>query len=60
MKGICLSLPKTDEPSRAQWVAIGNAYMKRLVGRPRAYILHDDQDGQHIHIIASNLKGSSR
>ncbi|MBA0205003.1 relaxase/mobilization nuclease domain-containing protein [Pectobacterium aroidearum] len=53
-----LRLPKNEALTNAQWVAIADDYMKRMgfaETHLRCYILHDDADGQHIHIIASRV-----
>lgn len=53
-----LRLPKGEKLNDAQWVAIADDYMKRMGftdAHPRAYVLHDDVDGQHIHIVASRV-----
>lgn len=53
-----LRLPKGEKLSDVQWVAIADDYMKRMgftEAHPRAYVLHDDDVGQHIHIVASRV-----
>lgn len=53
-----LRLPKGDYLSDSQWVNIANDYMSRLGFREthlRCYVIHDDEAGQHIHIIASRV-----
>ncbi len=53
-----LRLPKDEKLTDAQWVAIADDYMQRMgftESHPRAYVLHDDKDGQHIHIVASRV-----
>ncbi|MEI7336684.1 relaxase/mobilization nuclease domain-containing protein [Pectobacterium carotovorum] len=53
-----LRLPKNESLTNAQWVAIADDYMKRMgfsETHLRCYVLHDDVDGQHIHIIASRI-----
>ena len=52
-----LRLPDTESLSNDQWVTIADDYMKRMGFSDthlRCYVLHDD-DGQHIHIIASRI-----
>lgn len=52
-----LRLPDTESISNDQWVNIADDYMKRMGFSDthlRCYVLHDD-DGQHIHIIASRI-----
>lgn len=53
-----LRLPDTESISNDQWVTIADDYMKRMgfsETHLRCYVLHDDEDGQHIHIIASRV-----
>jgi len=53
-----LRLPKGEKLTDAQWGEIADDYMKRMgftETHPRAYVLHDDADGQHIHIVASRV-----
>lgn len=53
-----LRLPKNEALTNAQWVTIADDYMKRMgfsETHLRCYVLHDDVDGQHIHIIASRI-----
>ncbi|KHT24552.1 relaxase/mobilization nuclease domain-containing protein [Pectobacterium brasiliense] len=53
-----LRLPKNEALTDAQWSEIADDYMKRMgfsETHLRCYILHDDADGQHIHIIASRI-----
>lgn len=45
-----------------KWKQIANDYMKRMgfsETHLRAYVLHDDKDGQHIHIVASRIDATS-
>ena len=52
-----LRLPDGESLSNDQWVTIADDYMKRMGFSDthlRCYVLHDD-DGQHIHIIASRI-----
>ncbi|ECE0941527.1 relaxase, partial [Salmonella enterica subsp. enterica] len=52
-----LRLPDSESLSNDQWVTIADDYMKRMGFSDthlRCYVLHDD-DGQHIHIIASRI-----
>ncbi|MGD2665843.1 relaxase/mobilization nuclease domain-containing protein [Escherichia coli] len=52
-----LRLPDDESLSNDQWVNIADDYMKRMGFSDthlRCYVLHDD-DGQHIHIIASRI-----
>jgi len=53
-----LRLPVGEKLSDQNWVEIADDYMQRMGytdAHPRAYILHNDEDGQHIHIIASRV-----
>ena len=53
-----LRLPKGDSVSNEQWVKIADDYMSRLGFSDthlRCYVMHDDEAGQHIHIIASRV-----
>jgi len=53
-----LRLPKGENLSNRQWAAFADDYMARMGFTDthlRCYILHDDADGQHIHIIASRI-----
>ncbi|EBS7039559.1 relaxase/mobilization nuclease domain-containing protein, partial [Salmonella enterica] len=52
-----LRLPDGETLSNDQWVSIADDYMKKMGFSDthlRCYILHDDE-GQHIHIIASRI-----
>jgi len=53
-----LRLPKNEALTDAQWSEIANDYMSRMgfsETHLRCCVLHDDKDGQHIHIIASRV-----
>ncbi|EKC1070740.1 relaxase/mobilization nuclease domain-containing protein, partial [Salmonella enterica] len=53
-----LRLPKGESLTAKQWSCIADDYMTRMgfsETHLRCYILHDDEDGQHIHIIASRV-----
>jgi hypothetical protein len=53
-----LRLPKGDRQSPEDWVKQADDYMQRMGfsdRHQRAYIMHDDKDGQHIHIVASRI-----
>lgn len=53
-----LRLLKGDSLSNEQWVKIADDYMSRLGFSDthlRRYVMHDDEVGQHIHIIASRV-----
>ncbi|MXP59214.1 relaxase [Pantoea sp. Taur] len=54
-----LRLPIGDSISNEQWKLIADDYMKRMGFSDthlRCYVLHDDEAGQHIHIIASRIR----
>ena len=53
-----LRLPKGEQLDPEQWATIADDYLNKMgFGElhQRAYILHDDRAGQHIHIIASRI-----
>ncbi|MEL4889432.1 relaxase/mobilization nuclease domain-containing protein [Pectobacterium betavasculorum] len=53
-----LRLPKNEALTSSKWEIIADDYMKRIgfsETHLRCYVLHDDVDGQHIHIIASRI-----
>lgn len=53
-----LRLPKGESLTAKQWSYIADDYMTRMgfsETHLRCYILHDDENGQHIHIIASRV-----
>ncbi|MBJ6588743.1 relaxase/mobilization nuclease domain-containing protein [Citrobacter koseri] len=53
-----LRLPKGESLSTKQWAAFADEYMARMGFTDthlRCYIMHDDSDGQHIHIIANRI-----
>ncbi|EEJ3347098.1 relaxase/mobilization nuclease domain-containing protein [Salmonella enterica] len=53
-----LRLPKNEALTDAQWSEIADDYMSRMgfsETHLRCYVLHEDEDGQHIHIIASRV-----
>ncbi|EIQ0421115.1 relaxase/mobilization nuclease domain-containing protein [Escherichia coli] len=57
-----LRLPTGEHLTTEQWVEVADDYMKRMgfsETHLRAYVLHDDKAGQHIHIIASRIELSS-
>jgi hypothetical protein len=54
----CLRLPKDEKLTEAEWCSIADDYLNSMGFTPlhqRAYILHDDLEGQHIHIVASRV-----
>lgn len=53
-----LRLPYGDTLTNEQWSEIADDYMSRMgfsYTHLHCYILHDDNEGQHIHIIASRI-----
>lgn len=53
-----LRLPAGEILTKQKWVAVADDYMKRMGFSDthlRCYVLHDDEAGQHIHIIASRI-----
>ncbi|MCO5744826.1 relaxase/mobilization nuclease domain-containing protein [Citrobacter freundii] len=53
-----LRLPQGESLTNEQWKRIADDYMKRMGfgdTHLRCYVLHDDQAGQHIHIVASRI-----
>ncbi|HGO5534502.1 relaxase/mobilization nuclease domain-containing protein [Klebsiella pneumoniae] len=57
-----LRLPKGESLTPVQWSSIADDYMTRMGFSEihlRCYVLHDDEDGQHIHIITSRIELSS-
>ncbi|MBE7564110.1 relaxase/mobilization nuclease domain-containing protein [Acidithiobacillus sp. HP-6] len=53
-----LRLPWGESITHAQWVKIADDYMNEMGFSDlhlRCYVLHDDDDGQHIHIVASRI-----
>lgn len=57
-----LRLPGGESLPMQKWKQIADDYMKRMgfsETHLRAYVLHDDKDGQHIHIVASRIDSTS-
>lgn len=53
-----LRLPIHEKLSISRWHSLADDFMRRLGFddlHPRAYVLHDDAEGQHIHIVASRI-----
>lgn len=53
-----LRLPAGEKINDSQWNRIANDYMQQMgfdESHPRVYVLHDDKEGQHIHIVASRI-----
>lgn len=54
-----LRLPRGDSLTNEQWKLVADDYMKQMGFSDthlRCYVLHDDEAGQHIHIIASRIR----
>ncbi|MCX0501065.1 relaxase [Erwinia billingiae] len=54
-----LRLPIGDSITNEQWKLVADDYMKRMGfddTHLRCYVLHDDEAGQHIHIIATRIR----
>ncbi|ELY4080183.1 relaxase/mobilization nuclease domain-containing protein [Cronobacter sakazakii] len=57
-----LRLPAGENLPIQRWKLLADDYMKRMgfsETHLRAYVLHDDKDGQHIHIVASRIDSTS-
>jgi len=53
-----LRLPEGEKMTDEEWVKFADDYMRRMGFsdlHQRVYIMHDDEEGQHIHIIASRI-----
>ncbi|WP_436395144.1 relaxase/mobilization nuclease domain-containing protein [Acidithiobacillus ferriphilus] len=53
-----LRLPAGESLSNDEWSKIADNYMEEMgfcALHQRCYVLHDDNDGQHIHIVASRI-----
>ncbi|MDJ0091638.1 relaxase/mobilization nuclease domain-containing protein [Pantoea allii] len=53
-----LRLPIAESLTTKQWVSFADDYMNRMGFNDthlRCYVMHDDEAGQHIHIIASRV-----
>lgn len=53
-----LRLPIDESLTTEQWVKIADDYMDKMGFsplHPRCYVLHDDAEGQHVHIAASRI-----
>lgn len=53
-----LRLPQGESFTAKQWVMFADDYMNRMgfsETHLRCYVIHDDEAGQHIHIIASRV-----
>lgn len=57
-----LRLPLGEQLTTEQWKLLADDYMKCMgfsETHLRAYVLHDDREGQHIHIVASRIDATS-
>lgn len=57
-----LRLPCEEKISTDEWIKISDEYMLRMGFsdfHPRSYVLHDDDEGQHVHIVASRVSLAS-
>lgn len=57
-----LRLPAGESLPIQRWKLLADDYMKRMgfsETHLRAYVIHDDKDGQHIHIVASRIDATS-
>lgn len=57
-----LRLPAGESLPIQRWKLLADDYMTRMgfsETHLRAYVLHDDKDGQHIHIVASRIDSTS-
>ncbi|MFZ6686869.1 relaxase/mobilization nuclease domain-containing protein [Undibacterium sp. SXout11W] len=53
-----LRLPAGEKLNDLQWNQIADNYMQAMGfddSHPRVYVMHDDKNGQHIHIVASRI-----
>lgn len=53
-----LRLPQGESLTAKQWVSFADDYMNRMgfsETHLRCYVIHDDEAGQHIHIIATRV-----
>lgn len=53
-----LRLPKGESLTAKQWIVFADDYMNQMgfsETHLRCYVIHDDEAGQHIHIIASRV-----
>jgi len=58
-----LRLPNGEKISNEKWAQMGDDYMARMGfddDHQRTYVLHDDEKGQGIHIIASRISISGK
>ncbi|MDP9524526.1 relaxase/mobilization nuclease domain-containing protein [Pseudomonas putida] len=53
-----LRLPAGETMSKEKWCKVADDYMQRMgfsEAHQRVYIMHDEPEGQHIHIVASRI-----
>lgn len=53
-----LRLPASEKMDKDKWCKIADDYMQRMGftdAHQRVYIMHDEPEGQHIHIVASRI-----
>ncbi len=56
-----LRLPEGETLSPERWQSLCDDYMQRMgftPDHPRCYVLHDDVQGQHVHIVASRVSAT--
>ncbi len=56
-----LRLPEGETLSPERWQSLCDDYMQRMgftPDHPRCYVLHDDAQGQHIHILAARISAT--
>ena len=54
----CLRLPAGERLTAAEWTTIADDFMSQMGftdKNQRVYVLHDDKDEQHIHLIANRV-----
>ena len=57
----CLRLPAGERLTAAEWTTIADDFMNQMgftQQNQKVYVLHDDADGQHIHVIANRINES--
>ena len=56
-----LRLPAGEALSPQQWQSVCDDYLQRMgftAAHPRVYVLHDDPEGQHVHLVACRVSAS--
>ena len=54
----CLRLPVGERLTSAEWTTIADDFMSQMGftdKNQRVYVLHNDDDGQHVHLIANRI-----